>query len=399
MLPDKLSKLLTAYVDGELHFRHRKAVSRLLRKSSEARKLYRKIKGDSLVLRCLPRHTLQIDLSGTIIDQITKLDLRPGRDLVRRPAARSAGVPAWMGAAAALLLVAVGVGSYFYFAPPEGSNNPPTVADKKTNDPGEQPEPWLSHPVPDPANSDKLPAGGPDDIMGPEAPKSNPNSVFAFPNLKLPQFRAAQTRVPLIFWLRDFEQATAGEQLKHELKKDAAARCDIFCTDTNRGVDRLQAAAKLQGIQVKIDPTAQDRIQRRLKTTFALYVENMTADDLAKLLRQLAGDDKKHGQFLQVVVAPTTAEELAKVFGGPKKDFAPPSQRPVEQGTAGEILHALPTTGVKPSGSRAPERTLVVVPYNPPQATPCKEIKTLLDGYREQRPATMQLLLVLWGNP
>ena len=70
MISRKLSRLLTAYVDGELNVRQRKAVRRLLRQSSRARRLYRQMKGDALVLQTLPWRELDQDLSSTILDKI-----------------------------------------------------------------------------------------------------------------------------------------------------------------------------------------------------------------------------------------------------------------------------------------------------------------------------------------
>src|SRR5215831_7986877 len=58
MLSDQFRQLLTAYVDGELSSRQRKAVQRLLRRSPEARSLLLKLQEDARRLRALPRHRL-----------------------------------------------------------------------------------------------------------------------------------------------------------------------------------------------------------------------------------------------------------------------------------------------------------------------------------------------------
>ncbi|MBY0522618.1 MAG: hypothetical protein K2R98_04445 [Gemmataceae bacterium] len=367
MISERLSRLLTAYVDGELGMRKRKAVSRLLRRSSDARKLYRRIKKDSLILRRLPKHTLQLDLSDTIMDRITKLDIRVGVQ-AGRPAPRLGGWKSWWtGVAAAVLLCAIGGVSYLYFAADNGGQ--PFV---ENTDGPQQPKVIA-----------EKPDGG-----------SNPNAIFAFPNLKVPQFQQANARVPLILWPRDMDPESA-EQLQQELRKDPSHRLDLFSTDSTQALDRLQSAAKAQGIAFTIDPEAQMRVKGQIKTTFALYVENMTPGEVVQLLKQLGADDKKQGTspFAQVVVAATTEEELAKVLCGTAKDFAPPSQRGVEHGTLGEIVHSLPGG----PGAKA-ERTMIVVPYGETRTKPFKAVKNLLDGYRESRPGTVQLLVVLWGN-
>jgi hypothetical protein len=128
----------------------------------------------------------------------------------------------------------------------------------------------------------------------------------------------------------------------------------------------------------------------------ALYVENVTPAEVAELFRRLCIADNKHGTdlFQQVVTSEVSAEDLAGVLGGPAREYAPPSQRPVEHGTAGQIINSLPGE----PGSTTAERVLIVVPHNPPQSAPYDQVRHLLDSYREHRPGTIQLLLVLWGN-
>ena len=48
----------------------------MLRKSSEARKLYHQIKGDSLILRHLPRKKPKIDLTDTVLGNIAAANLK-----------------------------------------------------------------------------------------------------------------------------------------------------------------------------------------------------------------------------------------------------------------------------------------------------------------------------------
>lgn len=139
MLNERVTQLLTAYIDGELSSRQRRAVSRLLRKSPEARNLLQKMQQDSMILRHLPRKKMRADLSKTVL---TTLDLRgiklptpPPMPPLPGPPGRSSGLPAWLKVAvAALLLVAIGIGSYFAFsltATNPGTQRKPTSAETK----------------------------------------------------------------------------------------------------------------------------------------------------------------------------------------------------------------------------------------------------------------------------
>lgn len=90
MIPEHLTELLTAYIDGELAAPKRKEVTRLLKNSAEARRLFLQLKEDSTFLRKLPRTRIDKDLADTVLDQIKmrglKLAVRqPNQVLVGKP--------------------------------------------------------------------------------------------------------------------------------------------------------------------------------------------------------------------------------------------------------------------------------------------------------------------------
>jgi len=116
MLPERLTQLLTAYIDGELSSRQRKAVTRLLRKSPEARKLLQEMQQDSMILRHLPRKKMKQDLSRTLPGTIEMRGLKLPPPPAPAAAPRPAIVPVWVVlVVAALLLGGVGYGSYTFF--------------------------------------------------------------------------------------------------------------------------------------------------------------------------------------------------------------------------------------------------------------------------------------------
>jgi anti-sigma factor RsiW len=117
MLNERVTQLLTAYIDGELSSRKRRAVDRLLRKSPEARNLLNKMQQDSMILRHLPRKKMRADMSKTVL---TTLDLRgiklPPAPPMLLPSLRPR-VSRWPKVVGAvLLLVAIATGSYFFFS-------------------------------------------------------------------------------------------------------------------------------------------------------------------------------------------------------------------------------------------------------------------------------------------
>src|SRR5712664_3778880 len=70
MLPDRVKRLLTAAVDGELDQVERRALQKVLQQSEDARRLYQQLKGDSGVLRCLPRQGLPPHFSCNVLQAI-----------------------------------------------------------------------------------------------------------------------------------------------------------------------------------------------------------------------------------------------------------------------------------------------------------------------------------------
>src|SRR5260370_22686589 len=112
MLPDHLSQLLTAYVDGETSPGQSKTIERLLAKAPEARTLLNQLQSDRRRLRELPRRHVDADFAGHIIQLAVGLPhLAP-----RLAAPRRAKVRAWtVPAAAAAILAIVGLISYGVF--------------------------------------------------------------------------------------------------------------------------------------------------------------------------------------------------------------------------------------------------------------------------------------------
>src|SRR5437762_1113153 len=104
MIPDRISRLLSAYVDGELKPRQCRAVERLLRRSPEARELLRSLQEGATRLASLPRPTLSPEFAEQILHTIASRKLWPARRSALT--AQYHVPPAWLGlaTAAAVLL-------------------------------------------------------------------------------------------------------------------------------------------------------------------------------------------------------------------------------------------------------------------------------------------------------
>lgn len=444
MVPERLSQLLTAYIDGELNDRQRQAVQRLLAKSAEARALLQQLQGHANVLRSLPRRKLHRDFSQQVLRTIAERRLRVSRRaaLTHRP-----GLPAWAGlAVAASVLFVVGIGTYFYFAasnqlenvralaqerentkPRERKNPAPEPAASVKEDPilPKEVKPRLPEQVEPPA---KVVKEKPPVIFGPELPKERSkndplDSDFgsASPTPKMEVFeKVANPRLSLVLQLKELEKLAQQERLRDKLKEDSAFLLALGCLESNRGFERLQAAMQAQGIKMVVDAYGQARLSRKLTTHFLFYSENMTAEELAKILQQLGGDEQKPDAkrtFDRLVVThltPSDRKELSMLLGAEVAHLPPinPStplgvdiRKPISAGTADQVIKNLEGKGTprpepgKPVVIKPPERLVLVLPYNPVRTSPAssKEVKQFLDSRTERRPGTIQVLLILRG--
>jgi len=207
---------------------------------------------------------------------------------------------------------------------------------------------------------------------------------------KLEVFNPADLKLARILKIGDLEQRPKREELLKELAKENGWRIEAPCRDSFKAFDRLQGALKAHGIGLVIDQIAQARIKARskirIRTHFVLYIEDVTPDELIKILRRAALDDKKaeakrkgDAQFEALVVNAMTGgdrAELCKLLGVRAKQLPAPSAR-------------------RPD-AKTPERLALAMPYNPVRPLPnSPEIKRFLDNRKPRRPGTVPVLLVL----
>jgi hypothetical protein len=437
MLPDHLIQLLTAYVDGELSTRQRKAVLRLLHRSAEARRLYQQLRDDAARLRGLPRARLGRHFAQRVLRNLSdgRLQLDRRSSVAERPA-----IPSWVGlAVAAAVLLLVSVSSYLYFAavPPEAS--PDAAASVKKPAPAEpgpekNPGPEKEPPVPAQAKREPTPSNRPGLILwaldqagrwGAEQIARRPHSgdkkdkPETDPLVSPPKgvFDIDFVRGPklLLLNVRELDQDKPRQQLRDGLSKESAHRLELFCLENAKALPRLQAAFQAHGIKLLIDKDAQNCLTKRLKTNYVLYAENLTAEELATILEEVGSADKKaeaqrDGQFDRIMVnplGPDDYKELSSLLGVDAKvlqSFKPgiDPRKPVSDGTADDVIRVLegqgpprPDSG-KPPVVKAPERLALVLACNVARPrSPSKEVKQFLDSRKERRPGTVQMVLVL----
>lgn len=425
MIHDRLKKLLTSYVDGELSVRQRKAVQKLLHRSVDARQLLEQLQEDSREIHALPRRRLERDLTRSVMQTIALEGVHPAR---KRVLAQSA-LPAWAGlAAAAAVLLVIGFASYVYFTVADAHLNQPAIvqqlpapavdADRglaKGGNPDENPE-VVGLPKPRPENPEQ-PAphvaqnGNPtsEKPMNPDGDPNQNGNILASPrnpngpkfDFEMPQSRLTNHVV------RDLDQDSPRQQLLVELKKDPAYRLELFCLDTIKAFERMQAAFKTQNIKLQIDAEAQLRLKYKQPVSFAFLLEDVTPDELVKLLQSLGEDRKQFGNLLVSPLAASDLDELAKMLGVQPAQVPPRKKnpqgvdirRPLPETTAAQVAQALspgastrPSEGSKSAGTKTPERPALALAY---KVAASREARLFLDTRKEPRPGALQILLVL----
>jgi hypothetical protein len=441
MFTNRLHRLLTAYVDDELSARERKTVQELLRRSAEARALWLQLQSDAEAVRQLPPQKLGDDFSLLVLRQIAGRRLQPGRSFV---ASVNPPLPFWVGvAAAAAVLVVVGLGSYSYFASVQSERN--RLADLAKVTPSHEKSPAGSvEKTPAPAGpvavlpSDKSkPSVAPPSKLVRQSPSPAPTATVAksrdserstgaaspgidalgFPVPEREVFREPDIKVAHFIKTRELDQESGRQQLLDELRKRNAYRVELECPECAPAMDGIRDAFKAQGINFMVDQDAQDRLKLRFKmTNYALYTENVLPEEMVKILQRLNAGERKPGAerrvgFSKIVVNAMTPEDrqrLSELLGidasrlETPKSTAPGAYLRKSTTKVDEPVIDLPRKGQgpplpEPSGvTKSPERMAMVVAYNPVRPQPTsREVKLFLDGRKERRAGTMQVLLIL----
>jgi hypothetical protein len=416
MLPDRTSQLLTAYVDGELSARQHRAVSRVLRRSEAARRFVEQLQSDAARLKALPRRPAP-DLAESVLQSMAERPLPPVVVLPAR--ARTRPTPAWVRVAVAAAVLLVGGGVAYLALAPRAENGGPSagLAERR---------PTVEKRLPDKPGSALVRRENPPDPVEPVAPPVKEPERELVVDLPDPKFEIfpeePASKAAMVVSLRELDLELPKRQLLSELGRDRAYRIELGSPDGPAAVERLQAALKAQGVRLLIDQAALDRLARRLRTNYVLYAENVTPEEVERVLRQVSREDKtdpkKKGDGLleRAVLSrlkPADHAELAKLLGEdlsrqeprPTGPLGVDVRKPLSEQTAEQVKRALEGQGTprpepgKPV-AKGPERLAILLPYNPvrPRPASSKEVKVFLDGRQDVRPGTVQVLLVLRGS-
>lgn len=391
MVPDKVQRLLSAYLDGELTDRQVSALKAVLARSAEARSLLEKLQSDATDLRGLARVGVRRDLSASILRAVTPT-----------PRWSERAVPGWLGyPAAAAVLAAVFCGSYFYFSP-DGSHRVAQQAEVSSESPVAQAE----QPLPAPRAESAEPRRREPPEAKPASPAAAPSAVSQVANAAPPQitgkpakdidtvsgkpaprvegFEIVDAKTTLSASLRDLDGEPLQEKLLNTLKIGAAFRLELTGSANAKALDAIAKAFRAQGISWLADEFAGQRSRMHSALTdYVVLAEDVTPAEVVDLLRRLGkaerdADPKRldAARFGDVMLLPLTGDdekEVARLIG----------------------TELLPTQSAAGGGKAA--KLALLLSYNPARQLPgtSKEVKRFLEARGERPPGTLRIMLVL----
>jgi hypothetical protein len=384
MLPDRMSELLTAYVDGELTPSQREQVARLVQGSPTVQALLEKLESDSGKLRRLPQRKPDPELYAEVMAGIQQGQiLQP--EFFSYVAGKRQPLPAWARAAAgaaiaASVLLLVGTGVYLMFFNTNGDGSGPSPVVKQPAQPPEanglvknQEKP---KPLPVPKSPDPLIA-------------RLVEGTFSHFGKPVPP----GTRVAL----KDLFDQKGQAELRQDLQKQNGVYLDLPYKNSARAVEQLTKAFRGKGIEVLVDAKTRAGLKKGEKGTFLVYAENVQPEELTFVLRQLGLDERQEvggtiikSQFDIALITALTLHDralLSKLLGVEVND-----RQATEKETGGKKLVD------KAGGPKSPSRFAVLLPASADLSagvSPSEELRRFLTNRPKSRPGTLQVVLVL----
>jgi hypothetical protein len=339
-------------------------VARLLHRSPEARAVLEQLQENARKVRQLPQHQLGPDFAAQVLGKIQEACLQPASSAAAPasvPLPRRVGWLGW-GLAAAVLLMVSG-GSYLLVSTmlkgsPQSGPGPLVInlqKDKDSLEPKKTTDPMVANLI---------------------------EGVFSNFGKEIPEIG---TRIAL----KDLDA--------QQLRKETAIRVDVSMRNNPReSVDRLAEAFRKTGIKVLVDGSAKAGLKKgKSRTEYLVFAENINADELANILRQLNGQVSD-----SVLLNPLTAEHRQQVAGLMKVEASKLQPTPFIDI---KIIPKNLTDGGKkvkkgdtnPVVTPAPDRFAVVLATTPGSGGLSNEVRQFLNSRHGNRPGTLQVVVVL----
>jgi hypothetical protein len=358
MLSDQVTQLLTAFVDGELSQRQRKAVMRVLHKSSEAREVLRQLQENAHKIKELPRRKLEPSLVEAVMQAIAEQKAQPAQPAAPRKVRRRWLPYVTAAMAASLLAGVVGVFAWQAFKDQDGPKNDGGVIVKSDDKKPEQ------KPTPEPAPTPRKP--------NPMLAQMVENTFKGF----------GTTPVTTQLFTARFNELNPDKgakfaDLTREINREPAVHLDITVDSSAKAMDRLKDVLKDRGITLVIDTSAKktlaDKDKKQAKVEYLVYAENLTTDELTKLM----------GELGQRYVIPGTTNQ--KTVDSPYQKV---TVTPIDKQKVAKLLGV--DTTAEPKGAPQAKRLAVATTAG---AQPSVQVRQYVEQRSQPQPGTVQVLI------
>jgi hypothetical protein len=330
MVPEHVSRLLAAYVDGELRPRQRRSVERMLLRSQEACALLQSLQQDAAEIGNLPHVVAPRDIGKDVLRKLGRAAVVPAL----LPFASKRPPAAWFRhTIAASILLGASLGTAVYIATRIVQ---PGLA--YNSEEPELPPPYIpeSGVIPESESTSRLPFVEPiperPSLTGFARPRP-PASVLRIQTdvLATPFESTENLKTPIVtvsFMVPLKELHRRQGELRKELSHGQGHRLDVYCTDQFAALAALHSGLKTIGTDLlDRDANAQLGLGLKTKTDVAVFLESVNPNDLTKVLGHLYPDGPKDAARLangNLMVSDLTTDEGGKLVNLPESGGARP---------------------------------------------------------------------------
>ncbi len=395
--------LIAASVDGSLDPRQHERLHLLLKQSSDARRLQRALRRERSKIAELPQHSAPASVLPAVMARIAEVEPWSTLPSVSRVPQKRRLLPFAVAASVAML---AGLGVWYGVQ----ANQHRGLAQAQVQSlPHVEPtEPMILDVSPEVVSRIPL-FDYPDDVVVvdpevapvPRVAPDRPREVYGAPFIPLPKLDAVQVKLPLLAEFQDLNRDEVKKRLTLELSKSPTVRVDLFSRDPLKAAELLIATGRATGVHVIIDRVAQERLRRRIPTTWLLYSESLTPEEITTWLLRLAAADAKPATanptqtVYQSLHIPGTSSHDAKDL----KDLLGIEQRKLKTTKANPAKPLSDGTLAEISSSLQKDKSAILVSYLPQKSRVnpnySRDIKAWLDRRGDRKPGTVALEVIL----
>jgi hypothetical protein len=352
-------ELICTAVDGELTPDEQRAFQSLIAKNPEANPLFAALCQDRDAIAQRPRRIAPATLHASIMAR-----LQPVTPKQPQPTPTpSRWLPLGM---AASFLLAVGTGTY-WLASPSGIT-PNQVSSKQLLElpkaetvtlPTPERMAKVERPVVDPALPAELPETNvpttpeavvqkPQETEKPETVPTPPANVLAAPvGVDAKPFERHLVKLPLLLPFAKLGVSDGQESFRTQFTPEVGNRLDLFVKDAPKALELLTQAGRTINLNLTTETIASERLKRKMPSTWLIYTDSLTVDDVTKWMKATQELDAKSPTFASlhlVSVGANDQKELLSMVGvdlGAKKAKPTEPSRHISANTLNQVTQSM----------------------------------------------------------